>query len=199
LTDPSFFSINLIWDRVQLLVFFVQEMALSILYIFRTRVLLRTRSPLRERPWSAHATVPASDRLQTSEQKAVLRQLVYANILIIVFEVTLLGIQCANMFQLQGAFKPCVYGIKLKIEFVVLNRLISIVQQPAVGALYLRSMPEENRVPAGNVSRHNKDTDAWHNGDIKNGQVQLEESSGTSMFRSRSAESQARICPGRIN
>lgn len=44
--------------------------------------------------------------------------------LIILLDVTLLGIQNASLFYLAGAFKPAVYGAKLKLEFVILNRLI---------------------------------------------------------------------------
>jgi hypothetical protein len=50
------------------------------------------------------------------------------NLLVIVLDIALLGIQYAGFFQLQGAFKPCVYGIKLKVEFLVLNSLIKTTQ-----------------------------------------------------------------------
>lgn len=43
-------------------------------------------------------------------------------------DIALLGIQYASLFYLQGAFKPCVYGIKLKVEFVILNRLIKSLE-----------------------------------------------------------------------
>ncbi|KAK2608421.1 hypothetical protein QQS21_003107 [Conoideocrella luteorostrata] len=130
-TNANLTSFNLIWDRLQLVVFFVQETVLSIMYIFQTRGFLQRRSPLHERSWSGPAKVQGGGRTaQTSEQKNVLWQLIYINILIIALDVTLLGIQSANLFYLQGAFKPCVYGIKLKIEFVTLNRLISTIQKP---------------------------------------------------------------------
>lgn len=66
----------------------------------------------------------------------MLWQLIWANTLIIALDVTLLGIQCANLFHLQGAFKPCVYGIKLKLEFVILNRLINTVRQGSSEVFY---------------------------------------------------------------
>lgn len=84
----------------------------------------------------------------------MLWQLVYANALIIALDITLLGIQCADLFYLQGAIKPCVYGIKLKIEFVILNRLINTVRQPG-GGVYFRNGPEESGSrPADSASRH---------------------------------------------
>lgn len=56
----------------------------------------------------------------------MLWHLVLANLLIIALDIALLGIQYGgdHLFYLQGAFKPCVYGVKLKVEFLVLNRLI---------------------------------------------------------------------------
>jgi hypothetical protein len=72
----------------------------------------------------------------------MLWQLIYANILIIALDIALVGIQCANLFQLQGAFKRCVYGIKLKVEFVIFNRLRRFVLGRAGTELYLMSGPE---------------------------------------------------------
>lgn len=58
----------------------------------------------------------------------MLHQLIYTNLLVIALDIALLGIRYADMFYLQGAFKPCVYGVKLKVEFVILNRLIKRVR-----------------------------------------------------------------------
>ncbi|ATY67499.1 integral membrane protein [Cordyceps militaris CM01] len=134
--NPHLASFNLVWDRVQLVVYFVQETALSILYIFQTRKYLKGRAPLRQRPWSnAPATAHPAPR-QTSHESAVLWQLIWANTVIIALDITLLGIQCADLFHLQGAFKPCVYGVKLKLEFVILNRLINTVRQSTSDVFY---------------------------------------------------------------
>jgi hypothetical protein len=59
----------------------------------------------------------------------MLHHLIYINILIICLDITLLGIQYASLFYLQGAFKPAVYSIKLKLEFVILNRLIKTISR----------------------------------------------------------------------
>ncbi|TWU74187.1 hypothetical protein ED733_001636 [Metarhizium rileyi] len=156
--NPDLPSFNLIWDRLQLVVYFTQETALSILYIFQTRKFLRERAPLLDRPWSAPSAVAVAggQRPQSKEQKTVLWQLVYANVLIIALDIVLLGIQCANMFHLQAAFKPCVYGIKLKLEFVILNRLISTIRKPSSSAstYYLDSSPES-------TGRHSRPASLW--------------------------------------
>ncbi|KAL4785602.1 hypothetical protein BJX76DRAFT_366860 [Aspergillus varians] len=148
--SPNLTSVNLIWDRIQLVVFFIQETALSILYIFQTRKFLRERSILNERGYSTPSVIHGGgDRAQMVEQKTVLWQLIYANALIIALDIALLGIQCANLFLLQGAFKPCVYGIKLKVEFVILNRLREIVLRPTSRGVYLRKGSESNGSTTG--------------------------------------------------
>ncbi|KAG5913160.1 hypothetical protein E4U42_001415 [Claviceps africana] len=163
--NPSLASFNLIWDRIQLVVYFVQETSLSVLYIFQTRTYLRGRAPLRELSWSGQSTLQGNEysRSQANDQKTVLWQLIYANTLIIALDIALLGIQCANLFHLQGAFKPCVYGMKLKIEFVILNRLINIIQQPFGGRMYIRSGPDNNGGPPGNATRPERDQRWWQN------------------------------------
>ncbi|KAG6007763.1 hypothetical protein E4U21_005602 [Claviceps maximensis] len=162
--NPNLASFNLVWDRIQLVVYFVQETSLSVLYIFQTRTYLRGRAPLREQSWSGPSTLQGNDyaRSQTSDQKTVLWQLIYANSLIIALDIVLLGIQCANLFYLQGAFKPCVYGMKLKIEYVILNRLINIIQRPSGGRIYIPSGPDNNNGLPGSATRHDRDHRWWH-------------------------------------
>lgn len=147
----------MIWDRVQLIIFFIQETALGILYIFQTQVYLRKRSPLLGATSTTHSAFHSNDQLQITPhyQKSVLWQLIYANALIIALDITLLGIQCANMLQLQGAFKPCVYGMKLKIEFVILNRLINMIQPPSGGWMPLTSV-SKSAVTSGGISQHTR-------------------------------------------
>ncbi len=117
------------WDRVQLTVFFVQEAALSLLYIWQARQYLRSSSLLSQPHFDSRAT-GGSDTPNNpgSETKRVLMHLVFANILVIALDVALLGVQYAGLFYLQGAFKPCVYGVKLKVEFAILNRLVETVR-----------------------------------------------------------------------
>ncbi|RYO76126.1 hypothetical protein DL763_010691 [Monosporascus cannonballus] len=141
--NPNLFSINTIWDRLQLIVFFVQETSLSILYIVQARKFLRDSSLLHPKPVSSTTTGTTildtslgsttssganrdPDRDETTKQ--VLHHLIYTNVLIIALDVAVLGIQSADLFYLQGAFKPCVYGVKLKVEFAILNRLIKSVR-----------------------------------------------------------------------
>ncbi|KAK4223421.1 hypothetical protein QBC38DRAFT_517059 [Podospora fimiseda] len=135
--NPGLFRINLAWDRVQLTVFFVQETALSLLYIWQARKYLRNSSLLSQ-PYLSE-TNPADDPNNSSppkaspETKQVLNHLVMSNILVIALDIALLGVQYADLFYLQGAFKPCVYGVKLKVEFAILNRLLDMVKRRGQG------------------------------------------------------------------
>ncbi|KAI1138970.1 hypothetical protein F5Y05DRAFT_412836 [Hypoxylon sp. FL0543] len=124
---PSLFPVNNVWDRLQTIVFFVQETALSILYIWKTRQFLSDLAPLLQQPRPSSVSIVTVEKIE--KKKTMLQHLIYTNIIIICLDITLLGIQNANLFYLQGAFKPAVYGVKLKLEFVILNRLIKSLRQ----------------------------------------------------------------------
>ncbi|KAI1133211.1 integral membrane protein [Nemania abortiva] len=126
-TMPSLAPVNAVWDRLQTTVFFVQETILSIMYIWQTRKYLRDLSPLLDQSQSSIDS--ASARAKNGKTKTLLHHLMYINLLIISLDIALLGVQYANLFYLQGAFKPAIYGVKLKLEFVILNRLIKSISR----------------------------------------------------------------------
>ncbi|KAI1095706.1 hypothetical protein F5B19DRAFT_314343 [Rostrohypoxylon terebratum] len=142
-SKPTLLPANNIWDRFQTAVFFVQETALSILYIHQTRLYLRDLAPLLRPPGSSTtstttastitrtATATTTSPSRIAKKKTLLHHLLYINVLIICLDVTLLGIQNASLFYLAGAFKPAVYGAKLKLEFVILNRLVKTLPNRA--------------------------------------------------------------------
>ncbi|OAA78744.1 hypothetical protein LEL_02230 [Akanthomyces lecanii RCEF 1005] len=155
--NPALHSFNLKWDRIQLIIYFAQEFALSMLYIFQTYKHLKDILPLEQRFWSL-ASTSTKGGSPSSERFSVLRHLVYVNILIIALDITLLGIQCADLFYLQAALKPCIYGIKLKIEFAILNRLIRILQrqQPSRQGAYFASDHESMGPSSDTISCHER-------------------------------------------
>lgn len=110
---PHIVSANLIWDRVQVTIFFLQETIISILYIVETRRVLLNRSILGQ---------------DDKTIRTVMRHLIYTNILVVILDCSLLGMSYSPYFYVQAAFKPCVYGVKLRVEFSILNRLVSILQ-----------------------------------------------------------------------
>lgn len=110
---PRIMAANLIWDRVQVTIFFVQETIISMMYIIETRRVLLNRSALGQ---------------DDKTVRQVMRHLIYTNMLVVFLDCTLLGMSYSPYFYVQAAFKPCVYGVKLRIEFAILNRLVSTLR-----------------------------------------------------------------------
>ncbi|KXX77824.1 hypothetical protein MMYC01_206967 [Madurella mycetomatis] len=133
--SPGLFRIYLAWDRTQVTVFFAQETILSLLYIWQARKYLRNSSLLSQPYLEPTSGGPTTAGRAARETHQVLSHLVLANILVIALDIALLGVQFADLFYLQGAFKPCVYGVKLKVEFAILNRLVEIVRKRGRGGV----------------------------------------------------------------
>jgi hypothetical protein len=98
-----------IMERIQQTVFTLQEAIISGLYIFYTRRFLNSGSP--------HHT------------RKVIRLLVCVQALVIALDAGLTAFDYKNMFTLKCTIHPAVYALKLKLEFVVLNQLLSIVKR----------------------------------------------------------------------
>ncbi|KAK4061589.1 uncharacterized protein Triagg1_10218 [Trichoderma aggressivum f. europaeum] len=121
-----------IFERVQLTVFFVQEVIISVLYIHETYRILRSYRGL-----------------VTGANRTTMVHLILINFVIIALDASVLILQYTNHYDLQTAWKPFVYSIKLKMEFSVLNRLVelsqymrrnrglALIDTPAVGAAAL--------------------------------------------------------------
>ncbi|CAO2654978.1 Nn.00g117110.m01.CDS01 [Neocucurbitaria sp. VM-36] len=102
--------VNLIWDKVQLSVFFAQETLIGLLYIRDTAAHLKNMT------------------LLGTNKKTIrrnLRHLIVVNIFIIILDCSLIGLCFAGYFFLQGFYKVAVYAIKLRTEFTILNQLRS--------------------------------------------------------------------------
>lgn len=87
--------------------------------------------------WRARRMLQSSSILTSpgaGKHSLVLYHLIFSNLLVILLDAALLGIQFASFFNLQGSFKPLVYGIKLKVEFAILNRLVQSVQKERKGS-----------------------------------------------------------------
>lgn len=91
--------------------FSIQEIIISGLYLWETRKIL------------------APGRVfQRKETRKVFLHLIWVNIFIIFLDAALLGTEYANLFSIQTVFKAAIYSLKLRLEFVVLNQLMDIVQ-----------------------------------------------------------------------
>ncbi|EUC34075.1 hypothetical protein COCCADRAFT_36231 [Bipolaris zeicola 26-R-13] len=101
----------LIYDKIQLVVIVVQETIISMIYIYETVLLLGGHDGKAPKPI-----------------KKLLRHLILVNVMVLIFDITLLAVQFSGHYQIQTTYKTAVYSVKLKIEFSVLNRLVSIVK-----------------------------------------------------------------------
>ena len=96
-----------IMEKIQMCGFFLQEIILSSIYINETIRILRT-------------SVQANT-------KRLMYQLMAINILIIIMDLALLGLECASLYILETTTKPVFYSIKLKLEFAILGKLVHFV------------------------------------------------------------------------
>ncbi|CAI6340745.1 unnamed protein product [Periconia digitata] len=127
-----------IWGKIENATWPLQESIISCLYIWYTHKNMRVSSRAHE-SLTSNSNSNASSSLPSapSEYSAstyskrftqLMHHLIATNVMIIVLDAVLLGIVYAEMWYLQGNMKPAVYGIKLRIEFSILNRLVTLTQ-----------------------------------------------------------------------
>lgn len=113
--DPAVVNTFSMFDKIQVGMFFVQESIISGIYIYETIRMLGTGGKLRQNPVGK-----------------LLIHIILVNILVLVFDATLLGTEYSNNFEIQTTYKPAIYSVKLKIEFSILNRLVDVVKNKGV-------------------------------------------------------------------
>ncbi|PVH81814.1 hypothetical protein DL98DRAFT_350197, partial [Cadophora sp. DSE1049] len=97
-----------IMERIQQTVFTLQETAMSCLYIYHTRKFLKIGYPMKTRK--------------------VIGLLLLVQLLVIALDAVLTLFDYTDKFTLKCTLHPLVYSIKLKLEFIVLNQLQSLVK-----------------------------------------------------------------------
>ncbi|PHH92697.1 hypothetical protein CDD83_5934 [Cordyceps sp. RAO-2017] len=106
-----------IFEKLQLSVFSFQEMIISGLYIVETTKTLKLQRSI----------APLGAR-------NVLGHLLVVNFFLVLLDASILGLEFSNHYDIQTAWKPLVYSVKLKVEFSVLNRLVEFSQQVKTGS-----------------------------------------------------------------
>jgi len=101
-----------VMEKIQMCGFFLQEIILSSIYILETIRILKT-------------SVQA-------DTKRLMFQLMAINVLIIIMDLALLGLECASLYILETTTKPVFYSIKLKLEFAILGKLVHFVGRPQI-------------------------------------------------------------------
>lgn len=114
-----------IMERIQQTIFTLQETLISGLYIYNTSRFLGSGFGSRTRK--------------------VIALLVLVQLIVIVFDSGLTVLDYHNMFTLKCTVHPFVYTIKLKLEFVVLNQLLSLAKRGLTPGL---SLPSVNTLDA---------------------------------------------------
>jgi len=99
-----------IMERIQVVGFCIQELVISGIYVWETIKLLRLRP--QGRP------------------QGILSQLLIINIIILILDVAVVVIENVGYYAVQVMFKPVAYSIKLKLEYAILGKLVSIARGP---------------------------------------------------------------------
>lgn len=99
-----------VMEKIQMSGFFVQEVILSSIYIVATYRILQ--SSIRD------------------NTKRLMWQLMAVNIIIIIMDVGLLGLEAASLYLLETLVKGVIYSVKLKLEFAILGQLVQFVGRP---------------------------------------------------------------------
>src|SRR6266496_4346148 len=110
-SSAKFLPMYNIYERIQMTGFCLQEFAISGIYVYRTRKILKP-----------------GEQFQKGRARRVMRNLIYINVLIIVLDLALLATEYAGLWHVETTFKTGVYSIKLKLEFIILNQLVEISQ-----------------------------------------------------------------------
>ncbi len=124
--NPAMFiDVFNVYERVQLVGFSIQESILAGLYI-----------------WEAtHGLKPILD-VKGSEGRRMIRHLFILFAAVVLLDASLIVTEYTDNFQIQTTYKPVVYSIKLKIEFVILNELLSITRMDTYSCYCLDDNPD---------------------------------------------------------
>ncbi|KAF7122366.1 hypothetical protein CNMCM5793_000391 [Aspergillus hiratsukae] len=114
-TQPVIQGYNVV-ERMQISWFTAQEMFLSGMYIVETVRLLRLRPD------------------KTSSRNKIMYELIAINLIMVLMDVALLVLEYLGLYTLQVTLKAAVYSVKLKLEFGVLRKLVSLVHAPQVSS-----------------------------------------------------------------
>jgi len=103
-----------IYEKIQVTLFFVQEVVISCLYIHEAIKLMRIRKVIDDGKGRA---------------RKLLIHLFVVNAVVILLDVNILAMEYAGLHNVQTSVKTFVYSVKLKVEFSVLNKLVELTRR----------------------------------------------------------------------
>lgn len=121
-----------VYERLQLSLYFAQELVISALYVYEISRMLR---PMLTSPLASNSTGGSSGgteapvKLRSERSRSTMRHLLYVNLLIIFLDATLVALEYIGHYELQVIYKAAVYSVKLKMEFRILNQLVAIAHE----------------------------------------------------------------------
>jgi hypothetical protein len=110
-----------IMEKIQMVIFCVQELIISVIYIKETMRLLKLSESVKD-------DIESVVDVKSGHVRKTMYQLITINAIIIAMDCGLLGAEFANLYLIQTTLKGAIYSIKLKLEFAVLSRLVQIVR-----------------------------------------------------------------------
>ncbi|RYO96740.1 hypothetical protein DL764_007405 [Monosporascus ibericus] len=100
-----------VYEKVQMTMFATQEVIISSLYL-----------------WNLYKSRHKLGALHGAQVGKTLRHLAIVNVVVIMLDVLVLVLEYIGLYNMQNVIKGAVYSIKLKLEFIVLNKLINLVK-----------------------------------------------------------------------
>ncbi|KAK3348671.1 hypothetical protein B0T25DRAFT_227560 [Lasiosphaeria hispida] len=104
-----------VYEKLQVTIFFVQEVAISGLYIKEAIKLMRMREIMHDK----------------GRARGLIVHLLIVNVIIVLLDINIMALEYANLHDIQTSYKTLVYSVKLKIEFSILNRLVELTRATA--------------------------------------------------------------------
>lgn len=84
-------------------------------------------------------------------------QLIFINLIFIITDIVLICLEYANKYVGEASIKPMIYAIKLRIEFTILNQLMSMTKAGLIEGNRRRGGPSlelQNRGFGSNSTPH---------------------------------------------
>ncbi|KAI6778024.1 uncharacterized protein J7T54_005811 [Emericellopsis cladophorae] len=152
-SNPApFVGVYSVYEKIQVTIFFLQELIISSFYIAETIKMARLQSAVQQ---------------NRERSRRLMGYLITINVIIILLDCTILGLEYARRYALQTSWKGLVYSVKLKMEFPILNRL----KEMTTGYRESSSSPSgADGVPDS----------AWRSPDWSDGRVHQKRSRGSS-------------------
>ncbi|UNI17958.1 hypothetical protein JDV02_004262 [Purpureocillium takamizusanense] len=100
-----------VYEKVQVTMFFLQELAISGIYIK-----------------TCFSFFDTEDSMYGGAVRKMRRHLLLVNVFIILLDIPILCLEYTDTYDLQTAYKAFVYSVKLKMEFRILNELVEMTR-----------------------------------------------------------------------